>query len=241
MIAKVSQCELDNHRVVSQEEWLDASAKLVALEKEWSRRRDELSKLRRELPWVRVEKDYVFDGPNGRQTLAELFDGRSQLITYHFMFAPGWDEGCPGCSYIADHMDGANLHLPHNDVTLVAVSRAPYAEFGTYKERMGWKFPWVSSDGSDFNYDFGVSFRRDDLDSGDVLYNFKQQKLRTEEQPGVSVFYKSPSGEIFHTYSSYDRGLDMLIGAHAYLDMVAKGRNEGSTMEWVRRHDQYGA
>jgi len=239
MIATVSQEELDNHKIVSQQEWLDASAKLVALEKEWTRRRDELSKLRRELPWVRVEKNYVFDGPDGRQTLADLFDGRSQLITYHFMSDPNWDEACPGCSLIADHMDGANLHLPHDDVTLVVVSRAPHDAFAQYKQRMGWQFPWVSSNGSEFNYDFGVSFKRADLDSGDVLYNFKMQTLRGEEQPGVSVFYKNPAGEIFHTYSSYERGLDILIGANSYLDMTPKGRNESSTMSWVRRHDEY--
>jgi len=239
MIATVSQEELDNHKIVSQAEWLDASAKLVALEKEWSRRRDELNKLRRELPWVKVDKNYVFDGPSGRQTLADLFDGRSQLITYHFMSNPTWDDACPGCSFIADHMDGANLHLPHNDVTLVVVSRAPFDAFTAYKERMGWKFPWVSSLGSDFNYDYNVSFKRADLDSGDVLYNFKMQKLRSEEQPGVSAFYKNPAGEIFHTYSSYDRGLDILIGANSYLDLTAKGRNESSTMSWVRLHDEY--
>ena len=155
------------------------------------------------------------------------------------MRSPNWDEPCPGCSLIADHMDGANQHLPHNDVTLVVVSRAPFDAFTAYKERMGWKFPWVSSNGSDFNYDFGVSFKREDLDSGDVLYNFKKQTLRSEEQPGVSAFYKNPAGEIFHTYSSYDRGLDILIGANSYLDLVAKGRNESSTMSWVRRHDEY--
>ena len=239
MIAKVTQTELDNHKIVSQEEWLEASAKLVALEKEWTRRRDDLSKLRRELPWVRVEKEYVFNSPAGRETLADLFDGRSQLIVYHFMYGPESDNGCPGCSFISDHIDCANLHLPHNDTTLVAVSRAPYDTFKAYKERMGWEFKWVSSNGSDFNYDYGVSFKRDDLDKGDVLYNFKMQKLRSEDQPGVSAFYKNPSGEIFHTYSSYDRGLDILLGTNSYLDLVAKGRNEGSTMDWVQRHDEY--
>jgi len=239
MIYTVSQEELDNHKVVSQQEWLEASATQVALEKEWARRRDELGRLRRELPWVKVDKNYAFDGPSGRQTLADLFDGRSQLITYHFMSDPDWNEPCPGCSIIADHMDGANLHLRHHDVTLVVVSRAPYDAFAPYKKRMGWQFPWVSSNGSDFNYDFGVSFKRADLDSGEVLYNFKMQKLRSEEQPGVSAFYKNPAGEIFHTYSSYDRGLDILIGANSYLDLTAKGRNEASTMDWVRRHDEY--
>lgn len=239
MIATVSQTELDNHKIVSQQQWLEASAKLVALEKEWSRRRDELGKLRRELPWVKVEKSYVFDGPNGRETLADLFDGRSQLITYHFMSDPDWNHACPGCSFISDHIDAANLHLPHNDVTLIAVSRAPFDNFEEYRKRMGWNFKWVSSNGSDFTYDMGTSFRRADLDSGDVLYNFKMQKLRSEEQPGASVFYKNPAGEIFHTYSTYDRGTDILIGAHSYLDMTPKGRNEASVMQWVRRHDEY--
>ena len=228
-----------DHKVVSQQEWLDASAELLKKEKELTRRRDEVSRLRRELPWVRVDKSYVFDGPNGKETLADLFDGRSQLITYHFMFGPGWDEGCSGCSFVSDHIDAANLHLAHHDVTLLAVSRAPLAEFLPFKQRMGWGFKWVSSAESDFNYDFGVSFKRDDLDRDKVLYNFTVQKLNSEEQPGLSVFYKNPSGEIFHTYSSYERGLDLLVGAYNYLDLTPKGRNETGPMSWMRHHDKY--
>jgi predicted dithiol-disulfide oxidoreductase (DUF899 family) len=239
MLTRVPQSELDNHAVVSQEEWIEASAKLLTLEKELTRRREEISRLRRELPWVRVGKEYVFDGPNGRETLADLFDGRSQLIIYHFMFAPDWDEGCHGCSFIADHIDCANLHLPHNDVTLAVVSHAPFEVIKPYQQRMGWEFKWLSAYGSDFNRDFGVSFERAELDAGEVLFNYSMQKIQGEEQPGVSVFYKNGAGEILHTYSSYERGLDVLLGAHAYLDLTPKGRNEESPMDWVERHDRY--
>jgi predicted dithiol-disulfide oxidoreductase (DUF899 family) len=228
-----------DHEVVSQKEWLAASAELLAREKELTKHRDEVSKLRRDLPWVRVEKDYVFEGPNGKETLSDLFGGNSQLITYHFMYAPGDEEGCPGCTFVSDHTDAANLHLPHHDVTLLAVSRAPLGEFLPYKKRMGWNFKWVSSAGSDFNYDFQASFKRDDLDSGPVLYNFAMQKLKGEEQPGLSVFYKDPEGNIYHTYSSYERGLDLLIGTYNYLDLTPKGRNESSPMDWLERHDKY--
>jgi len=228
-----------DHKVVSQKEWLEASAELLAKEKELTKHRDEVSKLRRDLPWVRVEKDYVFEGPNGKESLSNLFGGRSQLITYHFMYEPGDQEGCPGCSFVCDHIDAANMHLPHNDVTLLAVSRAPLAEFLPYKKRMGWNFKWVSSAGTDFNYDFGVSYKREDLNRGKVLHNFTSQKLNSEEQPGLSVFYKDPEGNIFHTYSSYERGLDILIGAYNYLDLTPKGRNESSPMDWMQRHDTY--
>jgi predicted dithiol-disulfide oxidoreductase (DUF899 family) len=239
MIAKVSQSELDRHEVVSQQAWIEASKELLVREKELSRLRDALAKQRRELPWVKIEKEYVFEGPNGQETFAGLFDGRSQLIVYHFMSLPDWTKPCHGCSFISDHIDGCNLHLPHNDVTLVVVSRAPYADFKNYKERMGWKFKWVSSSDCEFNYDMGVSYKRADLDSGPVLHNFALQKMNGEEQPGLSVFYKSPSGDIFHTYSTYERGLDLLIGAHNFLDLTPKGRNEDSPMDWVHRHDEY--
>ena len=236
---KIDERDLDTHKVVSQAEWVDASAALLAKEKELTRQRDEVAQLRRELPWVRVDKDYVFDGPNGRESLADLFDGRSQLITYHFMSDPDWNEPCPGCSFVSDNIDAANLHLPHHDVTLVAVSIAPFADFEPYRKRMGWNFKWVSSNGTDFNYDFGVTHKRADLDAGPVLHNFKMQKLNGEEQPGLSVFYKNDAGEIFHTYSSYERGLDMLLTAYNFFDLTPKGRNEESAMDWVNRHDEY--
>jgi predicted dithiol-disulfide oxidoreductase (DUF899 family) len=237
----MTKVDLGGHKVVTQKEWIDASTALLVQEKELTHHRDEVSRMRRELPWVRVEKEYVFDGTDGKETLADLFGGRSQLITYHFMFAPGWDEGCNGCSFVSDHIDAANLHLAHHDVTLLAVSRAPLAEFLPFKRRMDWDFKWVSSAGTDFNYDFGVSYTREELDRDKVLHNFTMQKLSSEEQPGLSVFYKDPAGNIFHTYSSFERGLDMLVGAYNYLDLTPKGRNESSGMDWMRFHDKYDA
>ena len=231
------------HQVVSQEEWLAARKQLLSREKEFTRLRDELSAERRELPWVKVEKQYVFDGPDGKETLADLFDGRSQLIVYHFMFGPGWEQGCPSCSFVADHIDGANWHLPHRDVTLLAVSRAPLAEIEAFKKRMGWRFKWVSSFGSDFNYDYHVSFTPDEMARGKVYYNYAMTEFPSEEAPGLSVFYKDATGEVFHTYSSYARGVDMLVGAYNYLDLAPKGRDEADlpcTMAWVRHHDRYG-
>jgi predicted dithiol-disulfide oxidoreductase (DUF899 family) len=203
-----------------------------------------LSAERRELPWVKVEKNYVFDGPSGKETLADLFDGPSQLIVYHFMFGPEWEEGCRSCSFLADHIDGAVVHLAHRDVTLVAVSRAPLLEIEAFKKRMGWRFKWVSSYGSDFNSDFHVSFTKDDLAKGMTSYNYEVRESQSEgEAPGTSVFYKDRTGDIFHTYSAYARGLDMLIGAYNYLDLAPKGRDEDAlafTMAWVRHHDRYG-
>jgi predicted dithiol-disulfide oxidoreductase (DUF899 family) len=232
--------DIDNHKVVAPQEWIEASQALLAQEKALTKQRDAVSRLRRELPWVRVTQDYLFDSSDGKETLDELFDGRSQLITYHFMYGPGWDEGCSGCSFVSDHIDAVNQHLRHHDVTLVAVSRAPLAEFQAFKKRMGWQFKWVSSNGCDFNYDFGVSYHKDELDRGKVLHNFAMQKLGSEEQPGLSVFYKNADGEIFHTYSSYERGLDMLLGTYNYLDLTPKGRNESGPMEsWMRLHDAY--
>jgi len=230
---------LDNHKVVTQEEWIEAGKALLAKEKELTRHRDEVSRLRRELPWVKVETAYVFEGPDGKTTLSDLFEGRSQLIVYHFMGSRGPDDFCPGCSFVSDHTDAANLHLAHHDVTLIAVSRTPLKLIESYKKRMGWNFKWVSSVGSDFTYDFGVSYKRAELDAGKVLHNFTMQKLSSEEQPGLSVFYKDKSGDIFHTYSSYERGLDLLIGAYNWLDLTPKGRNESSGMDWVNRHDEY--
>ena len=229
------------HQIVSQEEWLVARKAHLAKEKELTRLRDRLSAERRALPWVKVEKAYVFDGPNGKETLTELFDGRSQLLVYHFMFGPGWEEGCRSCSYLADHIDGANLHLPQRDVTLLAVSRAPLAQFEAFKRRMGWRFKWVSSYGNDFNQDFHVSFTKEELANGNVNYNYGMVE-GFDELPGLSAFYKDEKGAVFHTYSAYARGLDMLIGAYNYLDLAPKGRDEAAlpwTMAWVRHHDRY--
>jgi predicted dithiol-disulfide oxidoreductase (DUF899 family) len=230
-----------NHKVVSQAEWLAASRELLAKEKEFTKLRDQLSEKRRELPWVEVTKEYVFDTPEGKKSLAELFGSRSQLIVYHFMFAPGWDEGCPGCSFVSDHFDGSLLHLKPKDVAFVAVSRAPLEEFLPFKERMGWRFDWVSSAGTTFNYDFGVSFHRGDLDAGPVLYNFTEQSLKNDEQPGLSVFVKAADGRIFRTYSTYERGLDPLLGTYNLLDLTPKGRDEAHGMDWVTHHDKYGS
>ena len=230
-----------DHAVVSQSEWLAARKALLAKEKEFSKARDQLSAARRDLPWVKVEKNYVFDGLNGKETLAELFGGRSQLIVYHFMLGPGWTNGCPSCSFLADHFDGAAIHLAQRDVTLVVVSRAPLAEIEAYKKRMGWKFKWVSSYGTDFNHDFHVSFTPEEKARSKVEYNYTMTEFPSEEAPGLSVFIKDGGG-VFHTYSSYARGLDILIGAYNFLDFAPKGRDEAGLpwgMAWVRRHDEY--
>lgn len=230
------------HRIVSQNEWLAARKAHLAAEKAFTRARDDLSRQRRELPWVKVEKNYVFDTPDGKKTLADLFDGRNQLIVYHFMLGPGWDAGCPSCSFLADHFDGANIHLAQRDVTLAVVSRAPLAEIETFKKRMGWHFPWVSSFGSDFNFDFHVSFSDAEFARGKVYYNYEVEEFPSQEAPGASVFFKDTDGSIYHTYSSYGRGLDMFLGAYHFLDIVPKGRDEDSlpwSMAWVRHHDRY--
>jgi predicted dithiol-disulfide oxidoreductase (DUF899 family) len=230
------------HAIVSQKEWLIARKALLAKEKEFTKARDQLSEARRSLPWVRVEKNYVFKGHAGEETLADLFAGKSQLIIYHFMLGPGWVHGCPSCSFLADHFDGANIHLAHRDVKLVVVSRAPLAEIEVYKKRMGWKFKWVSSHGNDFNHDFHVSFTKEEMAAG-AEYNYAAGKIPSEELPGLSAFIKSGNGDVFHTYSSYARGLDILVGAYNFLDMAPKGRDEDalrSPMAWVRRHDEYG-
>jgi predicted dithiol-disulfide oxidoreductase (DUF899 family) len=231
------------HEVVSREDWLAARRQLLSKEKEFTRLRDRLSGERRELPWVKVEKTYVFDGRDGRETLAELFDGRGQLMVYHFMFGPEWEQGCPSCSFLSDHIDGANLHLPQRDVILLAVSRAPLAQIEAFKERMGWRFKWVSSYENDFNRDYHVSFTPDEMAQGEVYYNYGMEQFPSEEAPGISVFYKDPGGAVFHTYSAYARGLDILVGAYNYLDLAPKGRDEAAlpwTMAWVRHHDRYG-
>ena len=234
---------MNHSKVVSRDEWLAARKQHLKKEKEFTRLRDKLSAERRELPWVKVEKNYVFDGPKGKETLADLFDGRSQLIVYHFMFGPEWEQGCPSCAFRADHIDGSVVHLAHRDATLLAVSRAPLPEIEAFKKRMGWRFKWVSSYGSDFNFDYHVSFTKDEMAKGKVYYNYDMNAFPSDEGPGISVFYKDGTGDIFHTYSSYARGLDMLVGAYNYLDLVSKGRDEAElpwTMAWLRHHDKYG-
>jgi predicted dithiol-disulfide oxidoreductase (DUF899 family) len=230
------------NKVVSRDEWLAARKALLLKEKQFTHLRDEINAERLALPWVKIEKDYAFDTPTGKKRLADLFDGRSQLIVYHFMLGPGWAAGCPGCSFVSDHFDGALPHLEHHDVTLTAVSRAPLAEIATYKNRMGWRFPWVSSSESDFNYDFRVSFDKEEIAKGRAEYNFAKVEASdaSEEQPGLSAFYKDEAGTVYHTYSGYTRGLEELIGTLMLLDRAPKGRNEKSTMDFVRRHDEYG-
>lgn len=228
-----------NHKVVSTEEWIEARKAHLAKEKELTRLRDQLSKDRRDLPWVRVDKEYVFDAPEGNKTLADLFDGRSQLIVYHFMFGPEWQEGCPSCSFLSDHVDGARVHLENHDVKYVAISRAPLARIEPFKKRMGWKFDWVSSNGNEFNYDYHVSFKENEMATGKMYYNYEIQKFPIDEAHGISVFYKNDAGEVFHTYSSYARGGDIFLGAYNFLDITPKGRNETEIMDWVRHHDKY--
>jgi predicted dithiol-disulfide oxidoreductase (DUF899 family) len=234
---------MQQHPVVSQDEWLAARKALLLREKEATHLRDAINAERLALPWVKVEKEYLFDTSHGKKSLADLFAGRSQLVVYHFMLGPGWGAGCHGCSFIADHFDGALPHLENHDVTLTAVSRAPLAEVEAYKERMGWHFPWVSSFGSDFNYDYRVSFTPEEQASGTATYNYTPRPAKANaepsEEPGISSFFKGDSGEVFHTYSSYARGPEELIGALMILDRAPLGRNEKSTMDFVRRHDEY--
>jgi predicted dithiol-disulfide oxidoreductase (DUF899 family) len=231
------------HQIVSRDQWTAAREQLLIQEKELTRLRDQVAARRRELPWVKVDKTYMFDGLNGRETLADLFDGRSQLVVRHFMFGPGWGEGCVGCSFWSDHLDGALVHLEHRDVTVVVVSRAPLAEIETFRQRMGWRFKWVSSYGSDFNYDYGVSFTSEQLASGKVHYNYGITANAGEEMPGLSVFHKDVDGTIAHTYSSYARGNEPMLGTYTILDLTPKGRNETgprhNLTDWVRLHDRY--
>jgi predicted dithiol-disulfide oxidoreductase (DUF899 family) len=233
---------MQNHQVVSREAWLVARKEFLAKEKEFTRLRDQLSQQRRELPWVKVEKEYIFDGPNGKETLAELFAGRSQLLIYHFMFGPSWEEGCQHCSFWADNFNGIPVHLNHRDVTMIAVSHAPLSKLAAYQKRMGWTFKWVSSSETDFNYDYHVSFTPEEMEKGEMYYNYEVRKVPREESVGISVFCKDKDGNIFHSYSCYARGVDMLNGAYHYLDLVPKGRDEAGlsfAQAWVRRHDQY--
>jgi predicted dithiol-disulfide oxidoreductase (DUF899 family) len=234
-----------DHKVVSREEWLIARKQLLMKEKELTRQRDQLSAERRELPWVKIEKNYVFDGPNGNETLAELFDERSQLVVKHFMLGPGWKDGCVGCSFESDHLEAARVHLEHHDVSLVAVSRAPLADIERFKKRMGWGFKWVSSFTTDFNYDFHVSFRPDEIAGGKAYYNYELSAVPLEELSGISVFYKDEQGNIFHTNSNYGRGAEEVLSTYMLLDLTPKGRNETgpnyNLTDWVRHHDRYGA
>ena len=236
---------MESHRVVSRNQWIEERKALLAREKEFTQLRDQLSHARRDLPWVRVdkEKDYVFDGAGGKQTLAELFAGRQQLIVYHLMFDPSWEEACSRCSFWADNFNGVLIHLNQRDVSLVAISRAPFAKLAAFQKRMGWSFNWVSSFANDFNHDYHVSFAPEQLAQGEVIYNYRLVKNSMSERPGISVFYKDPGGTIFHTYSCYARGLDMLNVAYHYLDLTPKGRDEEELpfpMAWVRYHDAYG-
>jgi predicted dithiol-disulfide oxidoreductase (DUF899 family) len=242
MTMATTTADVKHAKVVPAAEWLAARKAFLAKEKEFTRLRDELSRQRRELPWEKVEKAYTFQGPHGMATLADLFGKRSQLVIYHFMLGPGWAEGCPSCSYLADHFDGTTIHLANRDTMLAAVSHAPYAEIEVFKKRMGWKFPWYSSFGGDFNFDYRVSFTPDELDSGKVNYNYDRVEFPAAEAPGLSVFSKDASGEVFHTYSTFARGLDMLVGTYNFLDLTPKGRDEeglAHTMAWVRHHDKY--
>ena len=233
---------LDNHQIVSKNEWIEARKVLLKKEKEFTKLRDQLSQQRRDLPWVAVDKEYVFDGPNGKETLSELFDGRSQLIVYHFMYDPTWDVGCPSCSFWADNFNDIIVHLNQRDVAMIAISKAPYNKIAAYKKRMVWDFKWVSSFDTDFNFDYHVSFTQEELTKKKAFYNFISQDPSASEREGLSVFYKDPSGKIFHTYSAYERGIDILNNTYNYLNLVPKGRDEDSydfPMAWVRRHDEY--
>lgn len=228
------------HPTGTREAWLAARKELLAQEKHFTKLREELAERRRALPWVRVERAYTFEGPHGARSLADLFGPHSQLVVYHFMFAPEWQAGCPGCSFWADNFERNVVHLSHRDVSFVAVSRAPVAKLSAYAARMGWTFPWVSSGESSFNYDFGVSFSEEQRASGEPVYNFGTLPSNMSDLPGISVFYKDTDGSIFHTYSCYARGIDMMNTAYQYLDLVPKGRDEqDGNMKWLRRRDEY--
>jgi predicted dithiol-disulfide oxidoreductase (DUF899 family) len=241
MNTEIAEASTVNHPVVLRDRWIAERKTLLAREKELTRLRDQIARERRALPWVRIEKSYVFDTTEGPRTLAELFEGRRQLLVQHFMFGPGWEQGCPSCSFMADHSDGMNVHLAHRDVTLLAISRATLAEIEDFRRRMGWQFKWVSSHGSDFNYDFHVSFTPEERAKGEVYYNYGMQPFESEELPGISVFYKHDAGDVFHTYSTYRRGVEVMMGTYEMLDLTPKGRDERDSggMEWVRHHDRY--
>ena len=233
---------MEHHKVVSQEEWIMARKEHLAKEKEFTRLRDQLSQQRRELPWEKVDKSYVFDGPNGKESLSDLFAGHSQLLVYHFMFGPNWSEGCPSCSFWADNFNSIIVHLNQRDVTMVAISKASLEWLTAFQQRMGWTFKWLSSFSNDFNRDYHVSFTPEELEKGEMYYNYTIGKFGQEEAPGLSVFYKNTDGAVFHTYSCYGRGLDMLNSAYHHLDVLPKGRDEAGlsyTQAWVKHHDKY--
>ncbi len=235
---------IERPKEVSRVEWLTARKELLVKEKQLTRQRDEIDRQRRALPWVKVEKSYTFDGPNGPRTLVDLFDGRSQLIVSHFMFGPGWKEGCVGCSFRSDHVDGTLVHLENHDVSFVTISRAPLAEIDAFRQRMGWRFLWLSSYGSDFNYDYRVSFTEEEVATGKIDYNYGSPTFVGEEMSGLSVFYKDEAGDVFHTYSTFGRGDEVVDTTYMYLDLTPKGRNETGPHynlgDWVRHHDRYG-
>lgn len=231
-----------NHTVVSPDQWITARQALLAREKELTHLRDQIARERRALPWVRVEKDYVFEGLEGRRTLAELFEGRRQLLVQHFMLGPDWEQGCPSCSFMADHTEGMLPHLAQRDVTMVAISRAPLARIERFRQRMGWQFKWVSSNANDFNFDFGVSFTPEEKARNEVTYNYGTRPYGSDELPGISAFYQDDAGDVFHTYSTYGRGVEVMMGTYNLLDLAPKGRDERDVpykMEWVRHHDRY--
>lgn len=238
----MSIAETLNHPVVTRDRWVAERKALLAREKQMSRLSDELARDRQKLPWVLVDKPYVFDTPSGQRTLTDLFEGRHQLIVQHFMLAPGWEEGCVGCSFMADHVDGALPHMAARDLSFVAVSRAPLAEIERFKRRMGWQFPWVSSFGNEFNFDFHVSFTEEERQRGEVFYNYGMTAFPHEEAPGVSAFIRDEQGQVFHTYSTYGRGVELMMGAYDLIDIAPKGRDEAGLshgMDWVRHHDRY--
>jgi predicted dithiol-disulfide oxidoreductase (DUF899 family) len=238
----VLETSTPSHLVVSKDRWIAERRALLAREKELTRLRDQIARERRALPWVRLEKDYVFDTPEGPRSLADLFEGRRQLLVQHFMLGPGWEQGCPSCSYMADHIGGMKIHLEHRDVSLLVVSRAPLAEIERFRQRMGWDFRWVSSNRNAFNRDFGVSFTPEEMARGEVAYNYTTQPFPSEEAPGISVFFRDDAGQVFHTYSTYGRGVEVMMGTYHLLDLTPIGRNEDKlehTMAWVRHHDRY--
>lgn len=238
----MNTASFETPQLVSPEQWLIARRELLKKEKAFTRQGDELAATRRALPWVKLEKPYSFAAPHGRVSLSDLFEGRRQLVVQHFMFGPGWDEGCKSCSFMMDHFNAAAVHLPARDVAFAAVSHAPLAEILPFKKRMGWNVNWVSSHGSDFNFDFHVSFTADEMARGTVDYNYEQRPFPHEEAPGVSVFVRDASGAVFHTYSTFGRGVEFIMGTYAVLDLVPKGRDEAKLdygMEWVRHHDRY--
>ncbi len=232
---------IENRKVVSQKEWLKARKKLLVKEKKFSKARDAMNLERRKLPWVKINKEYIFEGPTGKVSLADLFSGKSQLIVYHFMFGPSWGEGCAHCSFWADHYDSASIHLGQRDTAFAVISRAPLKEIEPFKKRMGWKFKWVSSNKTDFNFDFNVSFTPQQRKQGTAIYNYAPLDMDIDEREGVSAFYKDKDGQIYHTYSSYARGIDLMNTTYNFLDLTAKGRDEipGAAQDWVRYHDQY--